>query len=74
MKQILALIAGSHEPRINVRTYFVIHKRVEAALHSDALLKLSEMGLSQFCVKLRLTHQYNLDQFLLIGFQIREQS
>ena len=39
-----------HEPRINVRTYFVIQKRVEAALHGHALLKLSEMGLSQFCM------------------------
>jgi hypothetical protein len=74
MKQILAPIAGRDEPRINVRTYLLIREGTNPALQCHTLLELSEMGLSQFYLKLRLTHQDNLNQLFLIGFQIREKS
>jgi hypothetical protein len=43
-------------------------------LKRHPLLKLPKTGSIESCLKLRLTHQHNLDQLLLIGLQVGEKS
>jgi hypothetical protein len=43
-------------------------------LKGHPLLKLPEPGLIEFCLKLRLAHQHNLEQLFLIGLKIGEKS
>ena len=74
MKQILTLIPSSPKPKINIGTHLLVLERNKPALKGHPLLKLPETRSIESCLKLRLTHQHNLDQLFLIGLQIGEKS
>src|SRR4030095_2640110 len=74
MKQILTLIPSSPKPKINIGTHLLILERNKPALKGHPLFKLPETRSIESCLKLRLTHQYNLDQLFLISLQIGKKS
>src|SRR5262245_5584114 len=74
MKKILTFIPSNAKSKINIGTHLLVLERNKPALKGNPLFKLPETRSTKSCLKLRLTHQYNLDQLFLIGLQIGEKS
>ena len=73
--QVSLRVCSRHlQPAPHVAAGFVPIQRLQPGPQRDPLFQLAKFGQIQFFVQFRLTDEQDLQQFLLRGFQVREQS
>ena len=65
--------AGQRQPVLNVLPDLGVRQRVQMITHRDALPQLAELVAVQAVAQFRLSHQNNLQQLAVVGFDVGNQ-